>query len=255
MAWILDYPDIMLTDELIVELSTPNINNRNGTPRATARVRISSILSNETKRVEREQFLFVSPLGRIEREELRWYLEQYYHWPEGVFLKRARKVETHLEIWGQKLYNALHQSKMFHQTLTRWKNSSGKQGRRLTISVAPRTAIEKNSRTKEAATWLLSLPWELLHDETNYLLESIEGFQICRRLVHNHNNFERSLSEVVSQTPPVRLLLICPRPEDDIASYLDHRSSARSVVEAFEKPGELTELVMLTPSIAYRSSE
>src|SRR5206468_7657067 len=47
--------------------------------------------------------------------------------------------------------------------------------------------------------------------------------------------------------PPIRVLLVSPRPEDDRAGYLDHRTSARPLVEALAPLGELAELTLLDP--------
>lgn len=49
---------------------------------------------------------FTAPLGPIELEELRWYLEQYAIWPSGVFRDRAKKVEQALATWGWQLHQA-----------------------------------------------------------------------------------------------------------------------------------------------------
>jgi hypothetical protein len=44
-------------------------------------------------------WLFVAPLGPIEAEELRWYLEKFAIWPSEYFGNRARKVEENLVKW------------------------------------------------------------------------------------------------------------------------------------------------------------
>ena len=47
--------------------------------------------------------------------------------------------------------------------------------------------------------------------------------------------------------PPIRVLLVSPRPEDERAAYIDHRISARPVVEALARLGGLAEFKVLTP--------
>jgi hypothetical protein len=51
--------------------------------------------------------------------------------------------------------------------------------------------------------------------------------------------------------PPIRILLVSPRPEADDAGdeipYIDHRSSALPLVAAVENLGELATLTVLTP--------
>jgi hypothetical protein len=40
------------------------------------------------------EFIFTAPLGPIEADDLRWYLENYYLWPTGVFTERAQRIEA-----------------------------------------------------------------------------------------------------------------------------------------------------------------
>ena len=51
----------------------------------------------------------------------------------------------------------------------------------------------------------------------------------------------RSLSSAIflSSTPPIRILLVTARPEDEACGYIDHRASALPLVEAMEKLGGL----------------
>jgi len=53
-----------------------------------------------------ERFTFTAPLGPIETDDLRWYLERYHIWPVGVFKERVERIETQLPEWGQLLYQA-----------------------------------------------------------------------------------------------------------------------------------------------------
>ena len=65
-----------------------------------------SLPTNLLAAVESKRFNFTAPLGVIEAEDLRWYLEEYYVWPIGVFKERAERIETQLPEWGQDLYQA-----------------------------------------------------------------------------------------------------------------------------------------------------
>ena len=51
----------------------------------------------------------------------------------------------------------------------------------------------------------------------------------------------------VQTSPPLRVLLLSPRPEEDGVPYIDHRISARPLVEALAPLGELAELSILNP--------
>ena len=93
----------------------------------------------------------------------------------------------------------------------------------------------------EAAAQLLGLPWELIHDEKGYLFLGRKGVRVRRKLPN------REVKEPIATNPPLRVLLVSPRPEDDRAAYIDHRVSARPVVEALSRLGELAEFKVLTP--------
>ena len=61
----------------------------------------------------------------------------------------------------------------------------------------------------------------------------------------------RKSQPVRESTPPVRILLLSPRPVADDAGnpmgYIDHRASALPLVEAVEGLGELVRLTVLHP--------
>ncbi|MCP4533781.1 MAG: CHAT domain-containing protein, partial [Delftia sp.] len=103
------------------------------------------------------------------------------------------------------------------------------------------TAANKAAEAREAAALLLGLPWELLRDEAGYLFRGAAPVQVRRRLPNR-----RSLKRVLAEAP-IRILLASPRPEDERASYLDHRSSARPLTAAVESLGDLAELTVLSP--------
>ncbi|MDQ1355124.1 MAG: hypothetical protein QG657_5434, partial [Acidobacteriota bacterium] len=62
------------------------------------------------------------------------------------------------------------------------------------------------------------------------------------RRLPNRVSVERQVSQ-----PPIRILLVSPRPEDDAAGYIDHRVSALPLVTALESLGDLVELTVLAP--------
>src|SRR5262249_46202533 len=96
-------------------------------------------------------------------------------------------------------------------------------------------------QARQAATQWLALPWELLHDGDGYLFQGARGVRVRRQLPG------RAARPPVATAPPLRVLLISPRPEDDRAAYLDHRASAQPVVEALNALGELATYTLLTP--------
>ena len=78
----------------------------------------------------------------------------------------------------------------------------------------------------QAASTLLSLPWELFHDGRNYLFQGKSPVGVRRRLPNRHEQ------EVTLSKLPIRVLLISPRPEDKRTGYIDHRVSALPLVQA-----------------------
>ena len=94
---------------------------------------------------------------------------------------------------------------------------------------------------REAATLLLGLPWELLHDGDGYLFQGAKPTRVRRRLPNT-----RTL-DVSVVAAPIRVLLVTARPEDEACGYIDHRASALPLVEAMEQLGGLVRLHVLSP--------
>ncbi|MFB0534074.1 MAG: CHAT domain-containing protein, partial [Anaerolineae bacterium] len=88
---------------------------------------------------------------------------------------------------------------------------------------------------------LLGLPWELLHDGRSYLFHGARPVLVRRRLP-SQRYFPRLMAE-----PPIRVLLVSPRPEDEGTRYIDHRVIAQPMVEAIGELGELADLTVLSP--------
>ena len=101
------------------------------------------------------------------------------------------------------------------------------------------TPPEKQKEADEAATLLLGLPWELIHDEHGYLFQGARPVRVRRGLPNSDRQ------RAVATEPPIRVLLVSPRPEDQSAAYIDHRISARPLVEALSRLGHLASLKLL----------
>ena len=229
--------------ELLLRLSDPAIETEGGKRRAKA----TAVLSYQPvdpggRPVESRRYAFTVPLGPIEAERLRWYLESYYIWPTGVFQQSAREVESRLPGWGQALYQTALGTAS--EVLTGWKQA-GKAERRFSVLVDRElpegTNPEQQQAANEAASELLSLPWELLHDGRGYLFQGANPALVRRRQPN------RRLIDVVTTALPIRILLVSPRPEDEHAGYIDHRLSARPLLDAMESLGSLAELQVLNP--------
>ena len=233
-------------EELILELNDPNVRLEEGKRLVTATATLSYEPADSRKpKVESRRFTFTAPLGPIEIDDLRWYLESYYIWPVGEFKKRAERIEEQLPKWGQDLYKAGLKASANQEALNAWNNAADSAERCFSVLVdsdLPDGASEEEQAvSNEAASVLLSLPWELLHDDRSYLFSGRKPVRVRRRLPN------RVELDVAVTGLPIRILLVSPRPEDEHAGYIDHRVSARPLIEAVENLGELVSVTVLTP--------
>jgi len=229
--------------ELLLQLEDPVIKTSKGESRACATARVSFDLKIDGQRkVESKRFDFKSPFGPIEFDEITWYLEEFYRWPVGVFKTRAEKTEKKLPVLGKALYESILNHPVANDVVNAWKVCANERDLRFSVMVdkeLPTGADEEECKKAEkAATQLLSIPWELLHDKNAYLAQGAKPIGIKRRLP-NRENMDVAIAKL-----PVRILLVSARPEDDSAGYIDHRASAIPLITAVENLG--TELVSLT---------
>jgi len=236
--------------DLILELSEPAIVQSDGKRRATARaVLVYDPPGADTPAVRSAPFRFTSPLGVIETSEIAWYLERYWRWPVGVFADRARNVEAALSARGKALFAAALGEEFARDLLQSWKESPAQHRFSILVdenflgepSLDDQAKAAKQAGAREAATLPLSLPWELIHDDQSYLFHGARGVRVRRRLPN------RTFKTSIATDPPIRVLLVSPRPEDDRAGYIDHRISARPLIEALAPLGELAEFTVLHP--------
>ena len=237
-----------VVEELILELSDPKVIAFDGKRRATATAKLvyepadKSIREVESKK----RFIFTAPLGVIEAEDMRWYLEEFYLWPIGVFKERAERIETQLPIWGQDLYKAALEPKVAQEVLNAWQQAGVEAERRFSIFVDSELPDGANDAdqvvAREAASELLSLPWELLHDGRGFLFHGKHPVRVRRRLPNRHQQAHRPTGL------PIRILLVSPRPEEENRiAYINHRISAKPLIEAAESLGELAKVTVLVP--------
>ncbi len=157
--------------------------------------------------------LLFDPLRRQDRDNLRWYLEEYWKWPYEGFRERGKQIEALLLELGQRLYKAIFGSREVMAILQAWRLYPGAQRQISIVSDIPH---------------VLSLPWELLHDEQGYLcLRTRQPVTIVRRL-------QQELPERTSPfEPPLRVLLVTARPTG--TGFLDPRGLARELLDEVEE--------------------
>ena len=233
-------------EELVLELRDPKVTLREGKRQVTATATLVYKPAHyAARKVESSRYFFTAPLGPIELDDLRWYLEEYHLWPTGVFQERAERIEAQLPQWGQALYQAALGAPAAQEALAAWRKAADGVERRLSVWVDAELPAgsreEDQAAAREAASDLLTLPWELLHDGRGYLFRGKDAVRVRRRLPN------RRPQPVRLTKLPIRILLVSPRPEDEHTGYFDHRSSGLPLVEAVENLGELAELTVLTP--------
>ena len=232
-------------EELRLTLSDPVVETIDGKPRVKATAQAIYIPADGADDVKSRRFAFTAPLGPIENDDLRWYLEDYFRWPMGLFADRAERIELRLPEWGRVLHDSALAPAAAREAVTAWRNAANDAERRFTVEVdsdLPEGASPLvQQAAREAACQLFSLPWELLHDDRGYLFQGAQPVGVRRR-VPRRKHFPRK-----PVNPPIRVLLVSPRPEDSSVAYFDHRSIALPLVAALESQGDLVDLSVLAP--------
>jgi tetratricopeptide (TPR) repeat protein len=234
--------------ELVLELRDLGFQEQDGVRRPAARARLiyEPASAGQPEVVSNQSWRLIAPLGPIEAEELGWYLERWPVWPNPLVADRARQVEANLIAWGQALHAAALPLQPTANVLQAWAGVEAGASRRFSVCVDDSplhgaSEAEKNL-AQEAATALLALPWELLHNGDGFLFQGGRPTRVRRRLP---NKRDRAVPAVA---PPIRVLLITARPEDEACGYLDHRASALPLVAATEELGDVLRLSLLHPA-------
>ncbi len=165
---------------------------------------------------------------------LHWYLQDYPRWPTDSVRQIARRTDALLANWGRRLYRATLDSPALRELTAAWRDQAQPRERRLIIS---------GDATRPAIAAAIDLPWELLHDETGFLIQGKQPTQFQRRL----GGGEMPMPMPMPVPPPLRILAISPRPDTEPTGHADHRRSALPLIEALADLGELVETQALTP--------
>ena len=233
-------------EELVLKLSDPHFHEQDGVRRPAANAQLIYENSSGQSSVESDRWRLIAPLGPIEAEELGWYLERWPIWPNPVLADRARKVEANLITWGQALHDAALPLAHTAKVLQGWAGVGEGASRRFSVTVdaslvSGASKEEEQNAAQEAATALLGLPWELLHNGKGFLFQGARPVRVRRRLpIKDH-------LPIPVVAPPIRVLLITARPEDEACGYIDHRASSLPLVAATEELGDLLRLTQLHP--------
>lgn len=169
-----------------------------------------------------------------QRADFQWYFERYIEWPFLEFRERAARVETELATVGKTLFKAIFKSSAdAAEIYAEWMQVDAGVPTLQILSLIPA---------------VLSVPWELLHDDFGFLNQ--------RRI--NPVAIYRTVSSVRAKIAaqqfamPLRVLVVVARPDDQ--NFLDPRSSAQTIFGQLQqleqaeklKPG-MIELEFLRP--------
>ncbi|MDP2727497.1 MAG: hypothetical protein Q8P59_08115, partial [Dehalococcoidia bacterium] len=144
---------------------------------------------------------FTDPLSTSDRDDLRWYLEDYLQFPYGAEPYRAKQVEEKMAQWGEALFAQVFAKSDFRPDPLAFYEEAvreGLEGCELCVT--------------SEATAFLNIPWELMRDPTagrGYLALQLGGLY-RQRADHKIEVFpERPDGE------PFRILLVIARPYGD----------------------------------------
>ena len=148
--------------ELILELIDPQIETKDSLRRATATAELTYHPADGGRAIGSRRYKITAPLGPVELDEIRWYIEKYHQWPTGVFKMRAENTEKALPDWGQALYAAALGGQSAREPVAAWERANG--SRRFSVQVdgepVEGTPEAEAALVREAASDWLALPWE-----------------------------------------------------------------------------------------------
>ncbi len=232
--------------ELMLVLEDPVLYTEGGVRRGSARARLEyHPIAGRT--VTSSRFTFISPLGPDVADRIRWYVEEFPHYPflEKI-LHRAREIAAQLPVWGKALFESITPDEQSRDMLRAWLNDPHPERRfSIELDAAEPAGVDEEAKQAffEATGLLLSTPWEILNDGVGYLFQGQRPIRV-RRMQPN-----RAVVDDIPLQPVLRILLVAPRPEDDRAGLIDHRAATRALLQAVEALGDLAELTILeTPT-------
>jgi tetratricopeptide (TPR) repeat protein len=227
--------------ELLVELDHLAITQEGAERRASAEAKLRWLRPGADE-VTSRSFKIKTPLGAIEAGELKWYLERWPLWPSPHFAPRARAVEEALANWGKLLFATL-DVPVAKEAWEAFRRAPMELERCISLYVEAEppegASPEETAAGREAAAAWLGLPWELLHDDRGFLADGAREVRVRRRLPG------RQEKAPLVTSAPIRVLVVSPRPEDETAGFLDHRASAKPLMEAFAKLGSRAAVELL----------
>ncbi|MBF0162506.1 MAG: tetratricopeptide repeat protein [Magnetococcales bacterium] len=219
-------------EELILHLSQATLVEEGGKQRGEAQAVLIYRPADGGPPLESPRYRVHFPLDPLEAEELAWYLERFPRWPGEAFRGRAQAVENALPRWGREIHHGFLGQPEAFLVRKEWEGAAAHHQRQLTIRVEDGTG-------EQAMAHLLALPWELLHNGTVFLFDGTVPVRVRRQLPN------RIRKRPLFSHPPLRVLLLSPRPSGEQIAYQEHRVTAQPVAEVLASMGELARLTVL----------
>lgn len=235
-------------DEVALTFTRPHLIQVEGAPR------IAAACVARRGDVATAPFPFIAPLGAMELDDLRWYVERWPHWPLGE-RQRAKGVLENLRPWGHALFQATLGRPELEALLVGWLGVQGSR-RLVAIEVAPpghaapptwadpwgdvvTAPVATYAEAERQAATLFSLPWELMADDQGFLAEGPRPAPILRRFGAS------SAPEPIGLAGALRVLVIVSRPEIERDSLIDPRACSQPLAEALAPLGRRAEISLL----------
>ncbi|MEM9276201.1 MAG: CHAT domain-containing protein, partial [Cyanobacteria bacterium P01_F01_bin.143] len=164
-----------------------------------------------------EPFVVSEGMDGKQRENTRWYIEDYMDFPEGGNDTKAYRIEKALQSYGKALWSGIESSQ-----LQAWLGA---------VQVAGKGRLElRAAEIKDEVAF--RTPWELMRVGGGTLLHQL-GVTVVRRSKANLPGLQ-----LLDTSKGLRILAIVCRPED--AGFLDPRYTPEAILTALENRPEVS---------------
>jgi tetratricopeptide (TPR) repeat protein len=193
---------------------------------------------------------FRAPVGTLEADELRWYLESFYLWPAEAFQERAAGIEANLPVWGKALWQTVLEATGGAALVERWLEASEAPGQRRLLTIQAARPAAGDAEAAQGVAALFALPWELAWDaeDQDFLVKLKPHVALRRRLTGG-----RKKTDLPAAQDQLRVLMVVARPEK--AGLIDPGATVSAVLDAIEPLGTTVKLDVLRPPTAAALAE
>ena len=159
---------------------------------------------------------FEDPMSKEDRNDLRWYLEEYLKQPDDAAQGRARAVERQMRAWGGRMFDLLF--------------GHGQPGRDVYLLLRARGLADAAFELRYQRPAIGNLPWELLYDTDQgaFLVQQFGAFSRLRQ------GKVVSLREPRAAGQELRVLLVIARPFG--RGDIPYRTVVGPVMELLRQP-------------------